>query len=300
MKPTLVVLAAGMGSRFGGLKQIEPIGPNGEWILDFSVYDAVQANFGKVVFVIRREMEKAFIPVRQRYEQSIEVVFAFQEQGDVPQNISSVCEREKPWGTGHAVYAARNALTEPFSVINADDFYGREAFEALSRFLRQGSLDTFALVGYHLVNTLSKHGTVSRGICKADYCENLIKVEEHREIGYTESGQRIEGLNTAGERIVLDQNAVASMNCWGFPTSFLPKLESLLEAFLEKNGSDPKFEFYLPFAVDELIQKGEASCRVLTCSAKWLGITHRDDLQNAREELQALFEQGEYPSSLWD
>ncbi len=299
MKPSLVVLAAGMGSRFGGLKQIEPIGPRGEWILDFSVYDALQANFGKVIFVIRREMEESFQVVRQRYQDKIEVAFAFQEMTDIPFEGGVSSERTKPWGTGHAVYAARHELNESFAVINADDFYGREAFESLGRFLGEDSVKELALVGYRLVNTLSENGLVSRGICIANETNHLIKVEEHTEIGYRDNHEGIQGLNTEKRLVNLGDDAIASMNCWGFPSSFLPHLETQLLTFIKEKGNEPKSEFYLPFAVDNLIQTNQARCSVLNCGAKWLGITHRDDLESVKREIAKLCENNGYPSSLW-
>ena len=301
MKPTLLVLAAGMGSRFGGLKQIEPVGPNGEWILDFSVFDAVQAGFGKVVFVIRKEMEEAFSVVRNRYADRIEVAFAFQEKDDLPTRADLASQREKPWGTGHAVYAARQAIDAPFAVINADDFYGREAFEALSRFLSDPSLpnDEYALVGYRLENTLSENGSVSRGICHAKQNGMLETVEEHTDILREDDTGTINAKDGKGNSVQLDPNCPVSLNCWGFPAAFLSELESLLARFLEASGDQSKAEFYLPFAVDALVRKGDASSRILDCEGKWLGVTHRDDLPVVQSEIQKLFDRGSYKAPLW-
>lgn len=301
MRPILLVLAAGMGSRFGGLKQIEPVGPNGEWILDFSVFDAVDSGFGKVVFVIREQMEEAFSVVRDRYAGRIEVEFAFQKGDDIPALQHPSQPREKPWGTGHAVYAARNTLDAPFAVINADDFYGRDAFRSLAGFLAQPNLsdNEYALIGYQLENTLSENGSVSRGICHAAANELLESVEEHTEISRDPESQRITALDSSGNETSLSSKCPVSLNCWGFPASFLPELESLLSAFLEENGETPKAEFYLPFAVDSLLQSGKATARIIECSSRWLGVTHREDLAYVQAEISKLFDHGDYAAPLW-
>lgn len=290
-----------MGSRFGGLKQIEPVGPNGEWILDFSVFDALESGFGKVVFVIREEMEAAFSVVRERYAGRIDVEFAFQKNADLPilQHLSE--KRAKPWGTGHAVYSARKTLDAPFAVINADDFYGKDAFRSLSEFLMQSPQKDkeYALVGYPLENTLSENGSVSRGICHAKTNGLLESVEEHTEIRRAENGQTIIALDGNGEETQLSSECPVSLNCWGFPARFLAQLESLLGTFLEENGENGKAEFYLPFAVDSLLQSGNASARILDCSGRWLGVTHREDLPYVKAEISKLFEQGDYTAPLW-
>ncbi len=290
-----------MGSRFGGLKQIEPVGPNGEWILDFSVFDALESGFGKVVFVIRQEMEAAFSVVRERYAGRIDVEFAFQKSADLPilQHLSE--KRAKPWGTGHAVYSARKALDAPFAVINADDFYGKDAFRSLSEFLMQAPSNDqeYALVGYPLENTLSENGSVSRGICHAKTNGLLESVEEHTEIRRAANGQAIIALDGNGEETQLSSECPVSLNCWGFPASFLAQLESLLGTFLEENGEKDKAEFYLPFAVDSLLRSGNASARILDCNDRWLGVTHREDLAYVKAEISKLFEQGEYTAPLW-
>ena len=301
MRPILLVLAAGMGSRFGGLKQIEPVGPNGEWILDFSVFDAIESGFGKVVFVIRKEMEDAFSVVRDRYAGRIAVEFAFQESDDLPSHHELSQGREKPWGTGHAVYAARNALDAPFAVINADDFYGRDAFRSLSAFLAQTpfSANEYALVGYRLENTLSENGSVSRGICHAKSDGLLESVEEHTEIHRQAEGRSIAALNSLGDRTTLPSDCQVSLNFWGFPADFLSELESLLSEFLKQHGNTPKAEFYLPFAVDSLLRSNKATAQILDCSSRWLGVTHREDLAYVQTEIFKLFDQGDYTAPLW-
>lgn len=298
MQPILLVLAAGMGSRFGGLKQMEPIGPNGEWILDYSVLDASKAGFGKIVFVIRKEMEAEFRKLTEsKYADKIEVAYAFQKKTDTPVDIPNIDQRQKPWGTGHAVYAAREHLDAPFAVINADDFYGADAFKTLSDFLtdpaQQAEQETYALVGYRLSNTLSEHGTVSRGVCKTAPDGTLLSIEEHSEIGY-QGQSSIQAQNAAGEAVTLEEDTLVSLNCWGFPAGWAQKLEPLFKAFLSERGSEAKSEFYLPAAVDELIRSGNARTLALPCNSRWLGVTYREDLPSVREAIAKLSPNGEY------
>jgi len=301
MKPTLLVLAAGMGSRFGGLKQITPVGPSGEWILDYSVHDAVQAGFGKVVFVIREETREAFQVVQDRYGSSIQVDFAFQNLDDLPGDFTAPSGREKPWGTGHAVYAARKAIKEPFAVINADDFYGRNAYDTLAQFLastNQTGESRYSLIGYQLANTLSETGSVSRGICHINPDGDLDSVEEHTEIESKENGT-IEGINGADECLALSPEVLVSLNCWGFPASFMDRLESLFTDFLSLRIEEPKSEFYLPFAVDYLIKSGEVKVSALPCDSTWLGVTHRSDLEPVQKRVATMIDSGEYETPLW-
>jgi len=290
-----------MGSRFGGLKQIEPVGPNGEWILDFSVFDAVESGFGKVVFVIREEMESAFSVVRDRYAGRVEVEFAFQRLEDLPCRTELALQREKPWGTGHAVYAARNSLNAPFAVINADDFYGRSAFKSLGAFLSGLSVaaSEYALVGYKLENTLSENGSVSRGICHSSDGSLLDSVEEHTQIRKDPQSGSIVALNAADEEVSLADDVRVSLNCWGFPASFSESLDELFQSFLEKYDESTQAEFYLPFAVDSMLRAGSAKARILDCSSRWLGVTHREDLPQVKAEIAALFAKGEYAAPLW-
>lgn len=302
MKPTLLVLAAGMGSRFGGLKQMEPVGPSGEWILDYSVHDALRAGFDKVVFVIRKEMEDDFKRITEaKYGDRIALRYAFQQLEDVPLPGLATSHRQKPWGTGHAVYAARSELDAPFAVINADDFYGAEAFATLSRFLSDQALqaqgETCALVGYKLRNTLSKHGAVSRGICRTTARGELVSVEEHAEIRTTGDG-RIHGLNSGGEKVQLEPETMVSLNCWGFPQGWADRLEEPFRRFLKSRGEEAKSEFYLPAAVDAFINEGASRALTLPCEARWLGVTHREDLPIVKSEIANLVENGDYPSPL--
>ncbi len=295
MKPTLLVLAAGMGSRFGGLKQMEPVGPNGEWLLDYSVRDASRAGFAKVVFVIRPEMETEFRAMTEaKYSDQLEIAYAFQEKSDIPIPVENLESRVKPWGTGHAVYAARESLQSAFAVINADDFYGAEAFEELARFLEreetQSQQETYALVGYRLANTLSPHGTVSRGICRSDEDGNLLSIEEHSEIGRTDDGAAILALDAAGQPVELAPDTLVSLNCWGFPAGWANRLEPLFKKFLEERAHEPKSEFHLPAAVHALVSTGRAQARALPCNAQWFGVTHREDLAETRAALRKLAE----------
>lgn len=298
MKPTLLVLAAGMGSRFGGLKQMEPVGPDGQWILDYSVLDACRAGFGKIVFVIRREMEEEFRRLTEsKYREQIELDYAFQEITDTPVPVPNIEQRTKPWGTGHAVYAAREHLQSPFAVINADDFYGADAFKTLAAFLSnpglQAEIETYGLVGYKLSNTLSENGTVSRGVCQAASDRGLLSIEEHSEIGYVDD-RLITARNASGGPVVLAADTTVSLNCWGFPSGWAAKLGTLFKEFLEAKGEEPKSEFYLPFAVDHLIGTKEARALVLPCDSKWLGVTYREDLALVRKEIAALHATGQY------
>lgn len=298
MQPTLLVLAAGMGSRFGGLKQMEPVGPNGEWILDYSVLDASRAGFGKIVFVIRREMEEEFRRLTEsKYSDTIELAYAFQEKTDTPIQVANIDDRQKPWGTGHAVYAAREHLDAPFAVINADDFYGAEAFQTLATFLgdadQQSASATYGLVGYRLSNTLSEHGTVSRGVCQTATDNTLESIEEHTEIGYRDD-KTISAKNEAGSERSLSPDTLVSLNCWGFPAGWAAELEPLFKAFLEERGTEAKSEFYLPAAVDQLIKEGSARTVALPCESRWLGVTYREDLPSVREAIAALCTDGAY------
>ncbi len=297
MSLTLVVLAAGMGSRYGGLKQVDPMGPTGETVLDYSVHDAVRAGFDRVLFIIRRDFENEFkASVGMRFAGRIRVDYAFQALDALPEGFSVPPSRVKPWGTGHAVWCARGELDGPFAVVNADDFYGAASFRVLADFLRTAKADgsgavvnpDYAMVGFALANTLSEHGAVSRGVCDVSAEGRLRGVEEHTGILATEVG---EGRRYAGETIV-------SMNCWGFTTDFLPQLDERWRAFLALNGGSEKTEFYLPFAVNELLSKGAAKVRVLPTSDAWFGVTYREDKPRVQAAITALIAEGRYPSPL--
>jgi hypothetical protein len=286
MAPALVVLAAGMGSRYGGLKQLDPVGPSGEIILDYSVRDALAAGFGKVVFVIRRDMAELFREtVGSRYEGTVEVAYAFQELEPLPGGRVSPAGRTKPWGTGHAVLAAASVVREPFAVINADDYYGPAGFASLAAFLAKAEPGHYAMVGYRLDRTLSENGTVSRGICRAGEGGALLDITERTAIGRDQSGQIIAEGNPP---VTFTGEEAVSMNFWGFTLDLFSRLERLFEEFLEEKGDDPKAEFYLPAAVSSLIAAGEATVTLLGTPDAWYGLTYPEDKAAVVAALAAL------------
>jgi NDP-sugar pyrophosphorylase family protein len=288
MAPTLLVLAAGRGSRYGGLKQIDPVGPSGETVLDYAVYDALRAGFTRAVFVIRREFEEAFrAAVTAKYAASIAVDYVFQSADDLPAG-SAAAARERPWGTGHALWCARGALAGPFAVVNADDFYGAASYARLAAFLRGAGDGRFALVGFRLAQTLSEAGTVSRGLC-VEKDGRLVSVTEVPAIGTGDVGP---GRRFSGQEIV-------SMNFWGFTPDIFAGLESGLRAFLAAQGSDPRAEFYLPAAVSELVAAGAASVEVLPSGDAWFGITYQGDRPRVAAAIGALVREGAYPPRLF-
>ncbi|MDB0068451.1 NTP transferase domain-containing protein [Akkermansiaceae bacterium] len=299
--PALVVLAAGMGSRYGGLKQMDPMGPNGETVLDYSVFDAIRAGFSKVIFVIRKDFAEAFRKdVGDKFTSQIEVAYSFQKLTDLPNGFSVPEGREKPWGTSHAILAARDEIDRPFAVINADDFYGKDAYSQAASFLTSNPIESskanYALVGYKLSNTLSDHGSVNRGICQT--ADGLLKgVEEVVEIARKEADE-IEGRSLDGSACLVDEDAIVSMNLWGFPVSFLAELENHFISFLKERGSEMKSECYIPTVVDDLINEGVADCHVLETSSSWFGVTYPDDKPHVVVSIQQLIDSGEYPSPL--
>lgn len=298
MKPTLLILAAGMGSRYGGLKQMDELGPNGESIIDYSVYDAIQSGFNKVVFVIRETFADAF---KERFEPrlagKIKTEYVFQELSDLPEGFSVPEGREKPWGTGHAILMAKDVINEPFAIINADDFYGRKAYQQVFDFVAQSSNDNeYAMVGYNLANTLSEHGTVSRGVCEADSEDNLVNIVERTKIGY--EGDKI--FFYEDDSITeLTGNEAVSMNFWAFKPNYFEKLETAFTAFLKEKGTEMKSEFYFNAVVDQLIKKGEVSTKAIRTDAKWFGVTYKEDKPLVQEKLNQLIADGEYPEKLW-
>jgi hypothetical protein len=299
MKLTLVVLAAGMGSRFGGLKQIQPVGPGDELILDYSVFDARRAGFERLALVIRPEHEEAFRgSIGGRLARQIETVYCHQRLDDLPAGAVPPEGRSKPWGTGHATLAAREAVDGPFAVINADDFYGAASFAALGRFLQSsdGQVDG-ALVGFRLDQTLSEHGTVSRGVCRVSEDGWLQAIEERTAIQRTDAGISYAGEDGQNHR--LSGAEMVSMNFWGFPASFMTSLADQWEAFVAARGNDAKAEFYLPFAVDEQARRGALRIRALNTPSAWFGITYREDLASAREAIRQRIAAGDYPERLW-
>lgn len=303
MQPTLLVLAAGMGSRYGGLKQLDPMGPAGETVLDYSVFDAIRAGFGRVVFVIREDFAEAFRHgIGGRFADRIPVDYAFQRLDDVPTGFRVPDDRQKPWGTAHAVRAARHLVAEPFAVINADDFYGRDAYQVIADYFRSNPPATnhknhYAMVGYALDRTLSDHGDVNRGICRTDAAGLLTGVAEHFKIQQDPDGT-VRGNRLDGTRIALPGSSIASMNFWGFTPAFFPQLEAEFTRFLTEHGHEPKAECYIPTVVDALIEQGTADCRVLETTANWFGVTYPDDKPHVVASIRALIGAGAYPTSL--
>ena len=302
MKPTLVVLAAGMGSRYGGLKQVDPVGPSGEALLDYSVFDAIRGGFGKVVFVIRKDIEEAFrTQVGSKYEGLVPVDYCFQDINDLPAPYKVPEGRTKPWGTAHAVRAARDVVKEPFAVINADDFYGRDSFAKLGEFLSQSGEDAasplhFAMAGYRLDLTLSENGSVARGICDVAADGTLKGVTEMTKL--VKAGDTAENQENPESPVKIPLDARVSMNCWGFTPKLFTELEDRFATFLAARGTEMKSEWYIPFVVDELIKEGKADCKVLPTDSRWFGVTYREDKPYVVSEIAKLVEAGEYPTNL--
>jgi UTP-glucose-1-phosphate uridylyltransferase len=297
MKPTLVILAAGMGSRYGGLKQIDGMGPNNELILDYSIYDALQAGFDKIVLIIRKDLEVVFRDkILSRFPKNIQIEFAYQELDALPDGFTTPVGREKPWGTGHAVWCAKEAVKEPFAVINADDFYGRDAFQKLANQLSRLDIKAsdFCMVGYPLENTLSDHGTVSRGVC-SETKGKLNSVVEYTNI--EKKGSSI--LAKTGEtETELAADTPVSLNCWGFTPKVFDFLEKDLISFLEQRLEEPKAEFFLPSVIDKAIRNKEAEVDLLTTNSHWYGVTYPEDRAFVQEQLRKAHENNTYPVTL--
>lgn len=301
MKPTLLILAAGMGSRYGGLKQLDGVGPNGETILDYSVYDAVEAGFGKVVFVIRKHFREEFEnSVVRKYSGHIDVELVEQELDKLPQGYSLNPDREKPWGTAHAMMMASECIDTPFAVINADDFYGKESFKVLGNFLKDnnGAIGKYCMVGFNLDKTLSESGGVSRGICSVDSDNYLTNVVEHHKIA--DSNSVITGISSEDNKEkILSGDAYTSMNMWGFTPDIFKHSEDLFKAFLDEKGNELKSEFYIPFVVNDSIEKGIASVKVLSTHDKWFGVTYKEDRPIVVEKLLQMEKEGIYKRGLF-
>ena len=302
MKPALIVMAAGMGSRYGGLKQIDPIGPNGELIIEYAIYDAMQAGFGKVVFVIKEEMEAMFRQVvGDRVAQQIPVQYAFQRLDDLPNGFSLPADRKKPWGTGHAVYCSRHVIQEPFAAINADDYYGADAFNKAAAFLRTAQDDErfhFCMVGYYVENTLTEHGHVARGVCELSGDGYLMGITERTRIERVDGAIRYFEDDPNGTAI--PQGTIVSLNMWGFSQALMQEFEPRFIRFLSDPAHDlSRAEFFLPFVVDELIQEKKADVAVLKTQEKWYGVTYREDKQKMQDAIRAMIREGKYPERLW-
>ena len=296
-KPTLLVLAAGMGSRYGGLKQIDPVGPSGETIIDYSIFDAMRAGFGKLVFVIRKDIEQQFREiVGVRFEKRIAVEYVFQELDKLPAGYSLPAGRTKPWGTTHAILMAENAIKEPFAAINADDFYGQQAYQVLAQHLTSGTPD-YAMVGFVLKNTLSDHGSVARGVSRVDGNNYLTHIVEMMKI--ERDGNGAKNTEADGQITKLTGDEAVSMNFWGFTPALFPQIKEEFEKFLKRAGGEQKSECYIPATVGDLVTSGRARCKVLRSSDSWFGVTYREDRPQVVESIRRLIAQGKYPEKLW-
>ena len=297
IKPTLLVLAAGMGSRYGGLKQIDPVGPAGETIIDYSIFDAMRAGFGKLVFVIRKDIEQQFREIiGTRFEKRIPVEYAYQELDKLPPGYSLPAGRTKPWGTTHAILMAESVVKEPFAAINADDFYGQQAYQLIAAHLTSGTTD-YAMVGFILRNTLSQHGTVARGVCRVDEQNHLKSVVEMMKIEPDGGGAK--DTDAAGQITKLTGEEAVSMNFWGFTPALFPQLRTQFDVFLKQSGTELKSECYIPSTVNDLVVTGQAKVKVLRTNDSWFGVTYREDRPQVVESIRQLIAQGKYPEKLW-
>jgi NDP-sugar pyrophosphorylase family protein len=299
MKPTLVIMAAGMASRYGSMKQIQQFGPGGETIMDYSIFDAIKAGFKKVVFIIRKDFAEDFKAIFEpKLKGKIETEYVFQEMDKFLGGRGVPAERTKPWGTAHAILCARDAVKEPFAVINADDFYGADGFAKAEKFLRnECSEKVYAIIGYELAKTLSTYGSVSRGVCELDNQNNLKAINERIKI-YRDNGKIVyeEG---DGSKFPVAEDAKASMNFWCFHPSIFAFIEKGFENFLKENYTSPKGEYLIPFVADQWIKAGEGVIKVIPTSASWFGVTYKEDAPIVKESLNSLVTKGEYPASLW-
>jgi len=299
MKPTLVILAAGMASRYGSMKQVDGFGPNGETIIDYSIYDAIKAGFGKISFIIREEFLDSFKAIFEpKLAGRVETDYVFQSYDLKPFGIDKNIERAKPWGTAHAVLSARNQVHEPFCVINADDYYGYDAFEKMAYFLNNEVKDNvFSIIGYQVDKTLSEYGTVSRGVCEVDAHGNMVAINERLKVYFAKDGSVV--YEEDGVEHPLASNTPVSMNFWGFTPAVFKLTEPLFRAFVLANESNPKAEFFIPLIGDELIKSGEASFKVIPTSAKWFGVTYKEDKPIVQKSISDLVANGTYPAKLW-
>jgi NDP-sugar pyrophosphorylase family protein len=298
MQPTLLILAAGMASRYGSMKQIESFGPGGETIMDYSIFDAKRAGFDKVVFIIREDFAEHFKAIFEpKLKGKIETAYVHQDLTDNTEGFEIPADRKKPWGTAHAILSAKEAVNEPFAVINADDFYGKDAFEKAAQFLtKEANADKYSLVGYELPKTLSDNGTVSRGVCEVDNHNNLITISERTKI-YRE-GDKIVFEDEEGKHDV-SENSKVSMNFWCFDLSVFNYIEDLFKQFLTNNITNPKAEFFIPIVADAFIKEKGGEIKVIPTSSKWFGVTYVEDAPGVKKSIEQLIEKGEYPEKLW-
>ncbi|MFC0515696.1 NDP-sugar synthase [Mucilaginibacter angelicae] len=300
MKPTLLILAAGMASRYGSMKQVDGFGPNGETIIDYSIYDAIKAGFGKVSFIIREEFAENFKAIFEpKLAGRIETDYVYQSFDLKPFGIDKEIERAKPWGTAHAVLAARNQINEPFCVINADDFYGYDSFEKMAKFLTTDVKDDqYSIIGYQIDRTLSDYGSVSRGVCKVDDAGNMVEINERTEVYFKEDGS-VAYKDATGEH-PLDNETRVSMNFWGFTPAIFEQSEDMFREFVDANENNPKSEFFIPLVADKLIKNSTASFKVIPTGSKWFGVTYKEDKPIVQKCISDLVTGGVYPEKLWD
>jgi hypothetical protein len=301
--PTLVVMAAGIGSRYGGLKQTDPVGPNGEIIIDYSIYDALNAGFGRVIFVITKDIEESFrARVGRTIEKRCETTYVFQKIENVPEGFEVPPDRQKPWGTGHATLSCRNVVHSPFAVINADDFYGRSSYQTLGDYLRSAQdrdgVYDYCMIGYVLGNTLTEHGHVARGVCTVNQDGYLVEIHERRRI--EKSGESVRYTEDGETWVEISGESVVSMNMWGFTPSLFPELEARFRHFLQENRDNiQKAEYFLPDVVGDLIGENKARVRVLSTNERWFGVTYKQDKPRVKQAIRDLIRQGVYPENLW-
>ncbi len=298
MQPTLIILAAGMASRYGSMKQIQGFGPTGETIMDYSIYDAIRAGFGKVVFIIRKDFADNFKNIFEpKLKGKIKTEYVYQEMDSFLEGFEIPEERTKPWGTGHAVLCAKDVVKEPFAVINADDFYGRDAFAKAAAFLQHDcSEKKYSLIGYELIKTLSEHGTVSRGVCEVDNDGNLVSINERTKI-YSEGVKIVYEENELKREVPFD--SPVSMNFWCFHPTLFPATEKLFHHFVQQNISNLKSEFFIPIIAEDFMQHHGGSIKVIPCSSQWFGVTYKEDAPGVKASIDNLIAASEYPSSLW-
>ncbi len=302
MKPTLLILAAGMGNRYGGLKQMDPMGPSGETLMEYGIYDAIRAGFGKAVFLFRNNIVSAFENNYKKLVNHIEIEYVFQEiNPDVTNGTDklSYTPREKPWGTAHAVLSAASVIKEPFAVINADDFYGPSAYVEMNKFLQHAkdSLHKYAVVGYPIEKTLSEHGFVSRAVLELDEKQSLNKVVERTKIAM--SGNNIQYYQDE-HSATISSGTLVSTNFWGFTPEIFEEIQQQFSEFVVKHGDNPKSEFFIPYAINNLLESGTASVNVLNCQDNWMGITYKEDKAMVMDKINSYIDQAIYPNSLWD
>ena len=299
MQPTLLILAAGMASRYGSMKQIQGFGPSGETIMDYSIYDAIRAGFKKIVFIIRKDHASNFqLIFEPKLKDRVSIDYVYQELDDYTNGFPFPADRTKPWGTAHAVLCAKPVINEPFAVINADDFYGRDSFEKSYHFLTTQCNDhLYSIIGYELAKTLSENGSVSRGVCVVDDQDNLVSIHERTKIYRDENGKIT--YEEGSQKFEVPYNSKVSMNFWCFDPSVFNFIEKIFAEFLAKQGNDPKAEFFIPIIGDRFIKEKKGNIRIIPTGAQWFGVTYKEDAPEVQKSLNLLIESGEYPSNLW-